>query len=68
MKNPRSGGPRPAPKRPTYQPIGGREKWTTELPPTTLVALKVRAAQERRPIHEVLRSAIEAYVQTAVPG
>jgi hypothetical protein len=57
----------PQRKRPTYQPIGGREKWTTELPPATLVALKVRAAQERRPIHEVLRRAIDAYVKTAIP-
>jgi hypothetical protein len=67
MKNPRPSRPRPA-KRPTYQPLDGRQKWMTELPPATIVALKVRAAQERRPMHAVLRSAIEAYISTAVPA
>jgi hypothetical protein len=42
------------------------EKWTTELPRTTIVLLKVRAAQEQRHIRETLRDAIETYLQTAV--
>jgi hypothetical protein len=48
-------------------PPGDWQKWTTELPATTVVLLKVRAAQEHRPMREVLRDAVEAYVKTAVP-
>jgi hypothetical protein len=32
------------------------------------VRLKVRAAEERRPMCETLRAAVEAYLDTPVPG
>ena len=66
MKNPRSGGPQPVPKRPSYRPGGGRQKFMTELPPETVIAIKVRAAQERRRMHEVLQDALDAYFKTTV--
>jgi hypothetical protein len=51
------------PKRP--QP-GDWQRWSTELPATTLVLLKMRAAQEQRPMREVLDEAIRNYLTTAV--
>jgi hypothetical protein len=48
-------------------PPGDWQKWTTELPAITVVRLKVRAAQEHRPMREVLRDAVEAYVTALGP-
>lgn len=42
------------------------QRWTTEIPASTLVRLKMRAAQERRPMHVVLFDAIAAYLATPV--
>jgi hypothetical protein len=65
MKKPRTGSQGAATK-PSLQPGDDWQKWSTELPPATLVLLKVRAAQERRAMREVLQDAITAYVNTAV--
>jgi len=43
-----------------------RMRWMTEIRQRTVVDLKVRAALERRPMHEVLEAAIAAYLATAV--
>jgi hypothetical protein len=58
MKKPRTA----ATAAPT--PAGdGWTRWTTQLPPTLIWDLKVRAAQEHRPIRETLRAALEAYLE-----
>lgn len=41
-------------------------RWTTQLPPPLIWGLKMRAAQEQRPIRETLRAAVEAYFETPV--
>jgi hypothetical protein len=51
----------PSPARP------GWRRWSTELPVATLPRLKARAALEDRPMCEVLVTAIERYLGTAVP-
>jgi hypothetical protein len=54
-------------RHPASTPADDWAKWTTELPPTVIMQLKVRAALERRPMRETLRAAVEAYLTTAVP-
>jgi hypothetical protein len=40
-------------------------RWTIQLPPTLIWDLKVAAAQNRQPIREALRTAVEAYCDAA---
>jgi hypothetical protein len=42
-------------------------RWSVQVAPEVLTALKVRAAQESREIRETLAAAILAYVQTDLP-
>jgi len=39
-------------------------RWSVQVPPALLWQLKIRAAQERRPIRETLAAAVEAYLET----
>jgi hypothetical protein len=59
--------PRKRPIPPTPDPSDWT-KWTAELPPAVIADLKIRAAQERRPMRETLRAAILAYCATPLRG
>jgi hypothetical protein len=65
MANPRK---RPVPPNPDPSPASDWTKWSTELPSATIADLKIRAAQERRPMRETLRDAILAYCATPLRG
>jgi hypothetical protein len=57
----------PAAKHPEA-PTTEWARWSVQLPPALLWQLKVRAAQERRPIRDTLAAAIAAYLATPAPG
>lgn len=40
-------------------------RWSVQLPPGLIWDLKIAAAQNRQPIREALRAAIEAYVEAS---
>jgi len=69
MTKPRRSAPAPtSTPPPDHLAPSDWQRWSTELPSTTIAQLKVRAAQEQRPMCEVLRDAIAYYLTTpAVP-